>query len=340
LDEIALDPYEYPGVAYYRFQSEVLSIAEKGVLICLCSKNDEASVWQALDQHPHCLLKRSHLAGYRINWTDKATNIKDLALELNLSPDSMVFVDDDPAECELVRSRFPEASVIQVPKKTYEFPGMLKASGLFDRLSVSQEDKDRVQYYQAEKGRRDLQQRHLDPQGFLKDLAMKAVVRQVQKCDIPRVAQLCQRTNQFNLTSRRYTESDIASFLDAPEVKMFVLQAEDRFGPIGQSGVIIFRRADHTAQVDTFLMSCRIIGRMLDQALFCESLRQLGPVWSFDKLHAAYVPTQKNGIVSGLWREYGFATSNPASANAQHFACNVKDLKVTFPAVVQLQEQL
>jgi FkbH-like protein len=338
VEDIQLDPYDYPGIAYYRFQSEVLAIAEKGFLICLCSKNDEASVWQVLDHHPHCLLRRDRIAGYRINWTDKATNLKELALELNLSPDSMVFVDDDAAECELVRSQFPEVAVIQVPAKIYEYPGTLSASLLFDRVSVNREDKDRVQYYQAEKGRRELQTRHVDAEGFLRDLEMKAVIRPVQAGDIPRAAQLCQRTNQFNLTSKRYAESDLALYLDNPDVRMFLLQAEDRFGPIGHSGLIIFRRSGKAAEVDTFLLSCRIIGRRLDHALFCEGLRRLGGMWSFTELRASYLPTQRNSIVSGLWKDYGF--SRISSNGGEIYACLVAELKVSFPEVIQLVEQL
>jgi FkbH-like protein len=338
VERIQLDPYDYPGVAYYRFQAEVLSIAEKGFLICLCSKNDESSVWQVLDHHPHCLLRRKNIAGYRVNWADKATNIKELALELNLSLDSMVFVDDDPAECELVRSQFPEVSVIQVPAKIYEYPGILKASTLFDRLSVNREDKERVQYYQAEKGRRELQQRHVDAEGFLRDLKMKAVIRLAQNGDLPRASQLCQRTNQFNLTTKRYTESDLALFLDSPDVKMFLLQAEDRFGPIGHSGLIIFRKSGDIVEVDTFLMSCRIIGRFFDHALFCESLRMLGKMWSFDELHASFIPTQKNRIVAGLWKDYGF--SRISTDKAETYTCLVSELKVCFPEVVQLAEHL
>ena len=338
LEKLQLDPYDYPGIAYYRFQSEVLAIAEKGFLICLCSKNDESSVWQVLEQHPHCLLHRDNIAGYRINWANKATNIKDLALELNLSLDSMVFVDDDSAECELVRSQFPEVSVIQVPAKIYEYPGILKASGLFDKLSVNKEDKERVQYYQAEKGRRELQKRHVDAEGFLRDLKMKAVIRPVRNGDIPRASQLCQRTNQFNLTSKRYTESDLAVFLDSPDAKMFLLQAEDRFGPIGHSGLIIFRKSRDIVEVDTFLMSCRIIGRLFDRALFCESLRMLSGVWPLDELRASFIPTQKNGIVSGLWKDYGF--SRIPAEKGETYVCSISELKVSFPEVIQLAEHL
>ena len=338
VEQIQLDPFDYPGVAYYRFQSEVLAVAEKGILVCLCSKNDESSVWQVLDQHPHCLLRRGHIAGYRINWTDKATNIKELALELNLSLDSLVFVDDDSAECELVRSQFPEVSVIQVPAKIYEYPGILTASGLFDRLSVNPEDKERVQYYQAEKGRRELQKRHVDAKGFLKDLKMKAVIRSVQSGHIPRASQLCQRTNQFNLTSKRYVESDLALFLESPDVRMFLLQAEDRFGPIGHSGLIIFRKSGAVVEVDTFLMSYRIIGRLLDRALFCESLKLLGKMWPLNELRASFIPTQKNGIVAGLWKDYGF--SRISADKGETYACLVSELKVSFPEVVQLAEDL
>jgi len=338
LDGIQLDPYEYPGIAFYRFQSEVLSIAEKGFLICLCSKNDEPSVWQVLDKHPHCLLRRNHIAAHRINWNDKATNIKELALELNLSLDSFVFVDDEPAECALVRSQFPEVSVIQFPTKVYECNGMLSASGFFDRISVSKEDKERTHYYQAEQGRRELEKRHVDAQSFLRDLKMKAAVRPVSNGDISRASQLCQRTNQFNLTSKRYTEADIASYLDVPEIKMFLLQAEDRFGPIGLSGLIMYRKLNGAVEVDTFLMSCRIIGRLFDRALFSESLRLLRREWSFQTIRATFVPTPKNKIVSGLWREYGF--SPEPGGNVESYTCSVIDLNVPFPGIMQLAESL
>ncbi len=338
LENIQLDSYEYPGIAYYRFQSEVLAIVEKGFLICLLSKNDEALVWQVLDQHPHCLLRRDKIAAYRINWANKAANLKELALELNLGLDSMVFVDDNAAECELIRSQFPEVAVIQVPAKIYEYPSILAASNLFDRLSVNQEDKDRVQYYQADKGRRELQARIVDAEGFLRDLKMKAVIRPVLVGDLSRTSQLCQRTNQFNLTSKRHTESDLALFLESPDVKMFLLQAEDRFGPMGLSGLIIFKKLGAVVEVDTFLISCRIIGRLLDRALFCQSLKLLGQTWSFNEIRASFIPTQKNGIVSGLWKDYGFSTIS--SESGEIYFSRIAGLKVSFPEIIQLEEHL
>jgi FkbH-like protein len=167
---------------------------------------------------------------------------------------------------------------------------------------------------------------------------MKAVVRPVQAGDLPRAAQLCQRTNQFNVTSRRYTESDLAAFLEAPDAKMFLLQSEDRFGSSGDSGLIIFRKTGGVVEVDAFLLSCRIIGRRFDHALFCESLRQLGHLWTFDKIYARFIPTPKNRIVSGLWTDYGF--SRISTAQDEGYAAAVAELKVSFPDVIELAENL
>ncbi len=336
VEGIELDPYEYPGIAYYRVQSEVLAIAEEGVLICLCSKNDEAAVWQVFENHPHCLLRRNHIAAHRINWENKAANIKALALELNLGLDSMVFVDDQPAECELIRSQFPEMTVLQAPKKVYEYPGMLGRSGLFDRLSVSKEDRERAQYYQAEKGRKELQTRHVDAKSFLRDLKMKAEVRPARASDVPRAAQLCQRTNQFNVTTKRYTDADMAAFLENPEARVFLLQAEDRFGPMGLSGLIVWRKSGNAAEVDTFLMSCRIIGRGFDHALFCESLRAVRALWGVDEVRASFISTPKNHIVSGLWVEYGFSKISPD--NGETYGCSFEKLKVSFPESIELTQ--
>ena len=307
-DNIELDPYEYPGIAYYRFQSEVLSVAAKGFLICLCSKNDEAAVMEVLEKHPHCLLRQNHIAAHRINWADKATNLKEIALELNLGLDSMVFVDDSSAECELIRTQFPEVTVIQVPAKIYEYPGILNSSNLFDKLSVGNAGQGPRPVLSSRDGPSRIANPKCEtPKRILRDLKMKAGDRRVQKGDLGRVAQLCQRTNQFNLTSKRYTESDLAGFLEDPEIKMFVLQAEDRFGSMGQSGLIIFRKAGNAAEVDTFLMSCRIIGRKFDHALFCRGLEMAREAWPVDEVRASYAPTPKNSIVAGLWRDYGLA---------------------------------
>ncbi len=338
VEGIQLDPYEYPGIAFYRFQFEILTLAEQGVLVCLCSKNDEQAVGDVLENHPHCLIKRQHLAGFRINWIDKASNIKSLAEELNLSVDSMVFVDDNPAECELVQSAFPEVSVLRVPSKVYNLPGSLAATGWFDRFSLNPEDAERTKYYQAEQARKDVQKQHINHEGFLQDLEMRAVVRPLTAAEIPRAAQLCQRTNQFNLTTKRYTEADLESLRNDEHSRTYSLQAADRFGPVGFSGLMILRRNGPVIEVDTFLLSCRIIGRHFDRALFCEGLRLAAKDWTFREIEARYIRTPKNDVVSHLWEEYGFQSMSREEPGV--YKAHLAGLPLALPSTIKIVEYL
>ncbi|MDP3849578.1 MAG: HAD-IIIC family phosphatase [Luteolibacter sp.] len=335
IDHIDLDSYEYPGIAYYRFQSEVLSIAEKGFLICICSKNDEDQVWDVFDSHPHCLIQRKHIVAHRVNWIDKATNIRDLATELNLGLDSMVFVDDNPVECELVRSQLPEVAVIQVPSKIYDYPGILERSRLFDRISVTDDDKARGHFYLAENQRREMKTTHATVEEFLSDLKMKAVVRELEPRDLARAAQLCQRTNQFNLTSRRYTHSELSGFSQSTDTRIFVLEAEDRFGPMGTSGLIIYKKSGDTIEIDTFLLSCRIIGRSFDKAFFRRSLDLLANTWHYRNIRGVFIPTSKNSVVASLWQDYGFEATH--SEESQEFSCPTNTLDLQIPEFIEIE---
>ena len=163
---------------------------------------------------------------------------------------------------------------------------------------------------------------------------MKATVRPARGSDIARAVQLCQRTNQFNVTTKRYTDADLAGLLENPEAKVFLLQAEDRFGAMGLSGLIIWRKSDGAAEVDTFLMSCRIIGRGFDHALFAESLRVARESWGVEELRASFSPTPKNRIVADLWTSYGFS-GTPADTG-EKYVCSFSKLKVSFPETIEL----
>ncbi len=305
-DGIQLDPYEYPGIAFYRFQASIFRLLERGVLVCLCSKNDEPAVWEVLDRHPHCLIKRKHLAAVRINWQDKAANLLELAQELNISLDSMVFVDDSPVECELIRTSLPQVTVVQVPAKIYRHSETLLDLTVFDRTSVSREDAERLTYYQAERARKDVQTPSLDHATFLRELAMRAVVRELKEPDLPRAAQLCQRTNQFNLTTKRHTEQDLAAMSNRADVKIYLLEAADKFGPIGTSGMVILVRTGGQIEIETFLLSCRIIGRKFDRALLFRALQLATREWPETVISGLHIPTAKNTLVKNIFAEYGF----------------------------------
>ena len=235
---IALDRHAYPGNAFREFQKGVLRLHGRGVLIALCSKNNEEDVWEVLDGHPDSLLRREHLSAWRVNWQDKATNLRSLALELNLGLESLVFLDDNPAECGLIRDLLPEVTVLQVPQKLYDYPFLLDQHGLFDTLTLSAEDLQRSRMYRVEAERREEQARFETLEQYLASLAISIGVHELQAGEVARVAQLTQKTNQFNLTTRRYSEPQIAQFQGSSEWGVITLGVRDRFGDQGLTGVL------------------------------------------------------------------------------------------------------
>lgn len=305
LDRLHLDPHEYPGNAYYEFQKGILQLVERGVLVALCSKNNESDALDVLGKHPHCLLKPQHLAAWRINWQNKADNILSIASELNLGLDSMVFVDDDPRECELVRQRLPAVTVLSVPERTYTLPPLLFREGLFDALTLSAEDSQRTEMIRADRAR----ERHRDQCGelaeYLASLRLRATVHRALPGEFARLAQLCQRTNQFNLTTRRYQEADISAFASDPNRAVFSLSVEDRFGPSGLTGLLIAERQGDTGFVDTLLLSCRVLGKNYEIAFVDHCLTLLAEEWALRTWESEYRPTPKNAQVADFWPRVG-----------------------------------
>ncbi len=305
---IKLDRNEYPGRAYYDFQKTVLQLFHRGVLITLCSKNNENDVWDVLDNHPHCLIRREHLAAFRINWEDKVKNIADLAEELNIGIDSFVFVDDSDVECHLVSQALPKVTVRQVPTKLYEYPPLLFREGLFDALTTSQEDRKRTEMYQAESKRHQSSLHFNNIDDYLASLEIRAIIHPVKEHEIPRVAQLTQKTNQFNLTTRCYSESQISQFVDDENTGLFSLSVHDKFGDSGLTGVLIACREKSNIRIDTLLLSCRILGRKLEFQFIGHCLQRLTQEWNPIQWEAEYIPTPKNHQVSDLWEKFGFSS--------------------------------
>ena len=299
----------------------MLHLAKRGVLVTLCSKNNEADVFEVLDRHPCCRIKRDHLAGWRVNWNDKVTNIIELACELNLGLDSFVFVDDSPSECALVAEMIPQLTVLQVPKKLYELPHLLLCDGLFDTLSFTEEDKGRASLYQGESQRKNASSDFSSIDDFIRSLQTLAVIHRVSPTEIPRVAQLTQKTSQFNLTTRRYSEEDIRSLIADSNVAVYSLTVRDRFGTLGLVGVLVLRIIDNVAEVDTFLMSCRALGRRLEYAMIEHCLADLRATREIGRCVAEYIPTAKNSQVAEFWPRLGFGEIEVADGR-KLYACN------------------
>jgi FkbH-like protein len=253
-------------------------------------------------------LKRKHLSSYRINWLDKAKNIDDLSVELNLNADSFVFIDDNPVECEFVKSLLPDVTVLQVPEKLYYLPEILFEDGLFDTLTLSEEDKIRTLLYQGEALRKKEKEKFSNLDEYLSSLQIEIIIHRAKPEEISRIAQLTQKTNQFNFTTKRYSEEQIKSFIENQDgYHVYSLAARDKFGDMGLTGLLIFKREDdNTAYIDTFLLSCRILGRKIEISFLNYCISRSEESWDIKRWKAEYIPTKKNQQIEKFWDQAGF----------------------------------
>ncbi len=304
------------GLAFQDVQREMLRLHDTGVLLAVCSKNNPEDAWEAIDNHHGMILRREHFAATAINWTDKATNIRQIAEQLNLGLDSLVFFDDNPAERAWIRQELPSVEVPELPADPVQWPGFLRAGSWFDRISVTSEDRQRAQSYQAEASRKTLLASAASVESFLDSLEQVVRIEPLDRTTLARAAQLCQKTNQFNLTTRRYTVADLEQMIADPGVEVFTISVADRFGDSGITGVTVLRIAGEEAEIDTFLLSCRVLGRRVeDQAL--THLKERAAVRGARLLRAMYIPTQKNRQTERFYPDRGFA---PEGNNVWSFA--------------------
>ena len=333
---IALHPDKFPGSAFYAFQKAALELHAQGVLLALCSKNNEEDVWEVLEAHPHCLLQRSHIVASRINWINKAENIVSIATELNIGIDSLVFVDDNPRECALVGELLPEVTVLQVPENFADYADLLTRDGLFESLAQSDEDRKRTQMYQEAAQRQQDEGRFDDLSDYLKSLHTIADIARTPDADLARVAQLTQRTNQFNLTTRRYSEADIREFLANDNSAVYSMRVRDRYGDMGLTGVIIATREGTEGVIDTLLLSCRVLGRQLEFAFVDQCMQSLEKLWHLEAWKAEYIPTQKNQQVSDFWEKIGLELADD-SAEHRRYSATMPDRKTDYMNIMTVR---
>jgi FkbH-like protein len=264
-----------------------------GMLLCLCSKNNEEDVVQILDRHPGMLLRRNHIVAWRINWKSKSEGIKSLADELQLGLDSFIFIDDNPIECAQVQAECPEVLTLQLPPEPGDIPGFLNHVWAFDHLKVSTEDKERSKFYKQNKERSRFQKETLTFHDFLVGLELKVHISKMLDSQISRVAQLTQRTNQFNFTTVRHSEAEVQKLYKSKELECLVVEVSDRFGDYGLVGVIMFRTGSKALEVDTFLLSCRVLGRGVEHQMLAK-LGEIAKKRSLNHINIPYNHTNKN----------------------------------------------
>jgi FkbH-like protein len=301
--------HDSPGREYIEFQKTIIELYEQGVILAINSKNNYNDVMQVLNEHPQMLLREKHFASILVNWDPKPQNMQKIAGQINIDMDSIVFIDDNPAERELMRQSLPQVETLDMPADPSLFARTLRETGFFTRAYLTEEDKNRGQIYATQRQRDQFQQSCATLEDFLKSLEMVVSIHPAGKDDIKRVAQLTQRTNQFNLTTRRYTEADIAAMAQNPNWWIYILGLKDKFGDNGTVGLALVEIQPKQWRVDTFLMSCRVIGRQVEDALvdrICRDAAKAGCT----SISAEYIPTAKNNLVTGFWDKMGFEKEN------------------------------
>lgn len=293
------------GHAFTEFQTWLKELKNRGVMLAVCSKNDEANAKEPFLRHPEMVLKLDDFSAFVANWEDKASNIRRIQKELNIGLDSMVFFDDNPFERNLVRTMLPEVEVPELPEDPAEYTAFARMQNLFDTNSYSDEDRVRTERYLAEKSRTELSAGIDNYDDYLKALGMKAVCAPFDAFHIPRIAQLTQRSNQFNLRTVRYSEQEIEEIAANPRYVTRYYTLRDRFGEHGLIAVVILEKRENELFVNEWLMSCRVLKRGMEQFI-ADSILRAAREAGVARVVGEYIPTPKNAMVKELYASMGF----------------------------------
>lgn len=295
------------GKAYTEFQEWVKKLKNRGIIIAVCSKNDEDKAKEPFEKNPEMVLRLDDIAVFVANWENKADNIRTIQQILNIGFDSMVFLDDNPFERNMVRENVPGVCVPELPEDPGDYLEYLYSLNLFETASYSAGDKDRTKQYQTEAKRVQAAQKFTNEADFLKSLDMVSVVEGFTPFNIPRVAQLSQRSNQFNLRTVRYTDGEIAALGASDKHVCLSFTLEDKFGDNGLICVIILERRDaKTLFVDTWFMSCRVLKRGMENFTL-NTMVEYAKAHGFERIVGEYIPTLKNGMVKEHYTNLGFS---------------------------------
>lgn len=293
------------GKAFAAFQTYLKELTKRGVILAVCSKNDEDKAKEPFIKHPEMVLRLEDIAIFVANWEDKASNIRYIQKTLNIGMDSMVFFDDNPFERNLVSSMIPEITVPEMPEDPADYVSFVQRSNLFETISFSKDDSKRTKQYREEAGRVQLQASFSSYEDYLKNLEMVGQALPFDTFHYPRIAQLTQRSNQFNLRTIRYSEEDIKNIAldDNYVTRYFTLK--DKFGDHGLISVVIMKKEEEALFVDTWLMSCRVLKRGMEEYIM-NSIVAAAKEAGYDKLRAQYIKTPKNSMVEHIYDNMGW----------------------------------
>ncbi len=292
-ENLVLGGHHHLGEAYADFQRALKSMKNRGILLAIVSKNEEQAALEAIKNHPEMVLTLEDFAGWRINWQDKVQNILELMTELNLGLQSAVFIDDNPAERARVKESLPEVLVPDWPEDPLFYPTTLLSLRCFETASLSREDMSRAALYHSESQRQDLKKTVKSMEKWLRELAIRVQVEELHPANLQRVTQLLNKTNQMNLSTRRMSETELMAWAAPKHRKLWTLRVSDRFGDAGLTGIVSLEIQDRKAQIVDFILSCRVLGRKIEETMLAEAIRY-AQASDVEEIYARYIPTSKN----------------------------------------------
>jgi len=337
LDGIVLGQGHAVGESYIAFQKYVLELSRRGVILAVCSKNDENNALEAFEKHPEMVLRRKDIACFVANWEDKASNLRTIAKTLNIGIDSLVFADDNPFERSLVRRELPMVAVPELPEDPAFYAACIADAGYFEAVEITAEDQERNQLYRANEEREKIRESSTDMNGYLTSLQMELKWNPFDSVGLARIVQLINKTNQFNLTTRRYSDAEVRALVAHDRTIHLQFRLLDRFGDNGVIALIIGALNDRNQLViDTWLMSCRVLGRQVEAAtlnVLASCARQGGAV----SLIGQYLPSKKNGMVARHYDTLGFSLLNQNEDGSSHWSLDLESF-VPKPVIMAIKK--
>lgn len=291
---IKIGPGDPAGEAFMAFQYAVKALKQRGIVLSICSKNNKADVEEAFKIQAQMPLKEDDFVSSRISWDPKPDNLVSIARTLNVGIDSLTFVDDNPAECALVAGALPQVKTLHLPSDPADYASFIQRQICFERLKVTDEDRQKANQYREQARRDELREKLGDLSTFLLALDTELLVRPAEKQDIPRIHQLFTKTNQFNVTTRRYTVGEIERFLEDDAYGLWLAMGSDRYGDLGTIGLYLLAHQDRVLNIDSFVLSCRALGRGIETALMNHLKSERVKHNGVERIKACFIPTKKN----------------------------------------------
>lgn len=304
-ENIRLGGHDGIGEAFVDFQQELKALKNKGILLAIVSKNEESVALEAINQHPEMVLTQEDFVGWRVNWNDKARNIAELVKELNLGLQSVVFIDDNPVERDRVKQSLPEVFVPEWPKDKMRYTEKLFELSCFNTPSINKEDANRTRMYIDEKKRQTLLETHDNLDAWLKSLEMVVKIEPLNSANLQRTVQLFNKTNQMNLSTRRFTVDEMQAWAAKDDTQLWVFYVSDKFGDSGLTGIVSTQLSENQVQIVDFILSCRVFGRKVEEIMLAQVYKYAKETGS-STINARYLPTKKNKPTLSFFTRSGF----------------------------------